>query len=49
VHALETLFLFNYLQFQIVSNTIRVHALETLFSFFLCSFKSFQISSECML
>jgi len=25
------------MQFQIVSNTVRMHALETLFSFFLCS------------
>mgnify|MGYP000464658621 CR=1 FL=1 len=35
MHALETLFLYMSLQFQIVSNTIRIHALDTLFSFFL--------------
>ena len=35
------------LQFQIVSNTVRMHHLVSLFSFFLFSFKSFQIPSEC--
>ena len=29
MHALETLFSFVSLQFQLVSNTIRIHALET--------------------
>ena len=49
MHHLPSLFSFISLQFQIVSNTVRMHALDTLFSLFLCSFKSFQILSECML
>ena len=36
------------LQFQIVSNIVRMHALEALFSCFPCSSKSFQIPSDCM-
>jgi len=34
MHALETLFSYFSLRFQIVSNTVRMHALETLFSIF---------------
>ena len=52
VHALETLFKKKKcLQFQIVSNSVRMHSLyiEKLFSFFLCSSEPFQISSEYML
>ena len=47
-HALKTLFSKCSLHFQIVLNTVRMHALETLFSTkILCSYKSFQIVSEC--
>ena len=35
------------LQFQVVSNTVRMHHLPSLFSLFLCSSKSFKIPSEC--
>ena len=37
--ALETLFSFFSLQFQIISNTVRMHALETLFSKFSLQFQ----------
>ena len=40
MHALETQFSKIYLQFQIVSNTIRMHALETLFSNLSLKFQS---------
>ena len=35
------------LQFQIVSNTVRMHHLPFLFTFFFCISKTFQIPSEC--
>ena len=42
----DIIFTHKSLQFQIVSNSVRMHALETLFSHNFCRSKSFQIVSE---
>ena len=48
-HSSVTFFSKGFLQFEIVLNTVRMHSLETLFSKKICSSKSFQLPSQCML
>ena len=48
-HSSATFFSKGFLQFEIVLNTVRMHSLETLFSKKICSSKSFQLPSQCML